>query len=134
MSNKSFDYNDVLRNLRLELDAKMQEVEKIKSAIFAIEPLAAPSNSTITVSVPEKTVVNSHSPNIGVYEGAVLLLFEKGKPLSNTDIYDGLLEKGIIREGLPRQNVTVTLYKSVRKKKEPKIKLIGTGTWDLVSR
>ena len=69
--------------------------------------------------------------DLSVYEGAVSLLMQKKQSLTTDEIVDGLINGGKKIGDNARVIVATTLYKSVKKKKNCKIAVAGTGKWKL---
>lgn len=124
----SIDYGDVLSDLR----AKRKEFDK---AIASIEALSGKGLLSSSLTAEESPTVITpaliNSRGKGAYEATVDLLGLTKKPMKTKDIFQELLNHGVISKDTKLATVAATLYKSVKQKTNCKIKQAGKGEWVL---
>ncbi len=124
------------------LDLKAKEVEledalkQVKDAIQVFDKLEKSGifpKYGIVAETPlfEPLYKQGEFADLSVYEGAVSLLMQKKQSLTTDEIVDGLINGGKKIGDNARVIVATTLYKSVKKKKNCKIAVAGTGKWKL---
>lgn len=70
--------------------------------------------------------------NLGVYEGAIHLLAQKGATMKTADIVDNIINSGKKFASInPKASIPPTLYKAVKEKKDCRLKKVGNGEWGL---
>lgn len=129
------DYSTVLSDLK----SKRTQLDK---AIVNIENLIniglIPSSDVATTNRVPNSIANIPSKkidvaNLGVYEGAIYLLEEKGNTMRTEDIVEKIISSGKqFTSTNPKQSISTTLYKSIEDKKDCRLTRVGESEWGLV--
>lgn len=126
--NHSIDYANVLSDLR----AKRKELDK---AIASIEALNGMGLLSPTANGHERPVIIGNSlvdsRGKGAYEATADLLKLTGKSMKTKEIYDTLIQNGVIDSNTKLATVSTTLYKAIKQKSDCKIKKSGMGEWSI---
>ncbi len=121
----SVDYGDVLSDLK----AKRKELDKAITSIENLGSMGLFSGSNGHEDIP---VIDTHIEDLrgqGTYEATAALLKKSGNSMKTSDIFNALLKHGVISKNTKLATVAATLYKSVKQKKDCKIKRSGKGEW-----
>lgn len=115
-----------LRSKRVALDKAISHFETLAEL-----GLLASSNQ-LSLNLPESLIAPPIDFNrVTVYDGAVILLKEKGVSMKTHEIVEELIKRGKIFESpKPNTSAATTLYKEV-KKDSCKIELVGESEWAL---
>jgi hypothetical protein len=109
------------------------ELEVLDQAINALERLHT-FDSFTDLSNEKPMKFDSDLSKHSVYDGAVILLEEKGNPMKTKEIVEGLKARGKQSgAGNPFTSVYSSLNKSLENK-GCKIKKLGDGYWGLIGR
>lgn len=129
----SIDYAIVLSDLK----AKRAEIDKTIIHLENLSKMGILNPNDAKQDIDKKEFM-FHSPtisnlaNMGVYDATIVVLEKIGSPMKTAEIHEVLVENGkSFASSDPNQAVGVTLYKAVKQKNDPKIKLIGQGIWAL---
>lgn len=127
----SMDYASFLADLKSKRAALDKAINQFES--LAELGLLSSSNQ-LSLNLPDSLAPISVDFNrVTVYDGAVILLKEKGTSMKTHEIVEELIKRGKIFESTkPNTSAATTLYKEV-KKEGCKIKLVGESEWALKS-
>ncbi len=119
------DYGDVLSDLK----AKRKELDKAITSIEALSGMglfSSPSNAPRIQSIDAQIV---ELRGQGTYEATAALLKIRPERMKTNDIYQTLMNHGVIDKNTKLATVAATLYKAVKQKNDCKIKVVGRGEW-----
>lgn len=114
----SINYDSILSDLkykRSELDKAITHLENVHNR----ESVMIVTHGSIAL--------------LGVYEGAVRLLEEKGTSMKTDEIVEKIISSGKrFGSANPKASIRPTLYKALTDKKYCRLKKVGKGKWGLV--
>ena len=127
-NNQSIDYGIILADLK----AKRSELDKVIKNLEGLADLGLLNHAT-DPRITSHTAASDDSDlsRLGTYEGTAALLKRKGRTMKTNEAYQELINNGVVSKETKLATVAATLYKSLKTKKDAKIKLAGRGEWAL---
>lgn len=126
---QSIDYGVILLDLR----AKREELDKVIKNLENLANLGLLNQHNPTTINSAESQSTQDISNLGVYEATAVLLKRKGSTMKTSDIRQHLIDEQVIGEHTTFGTVAATLYKAVRQKTHPKIRLVNKGEWGLAN-